>query len=81
MGEATTSAQVGEPDLFTARHGHDRPAGLLTEQQREGIHAVAPADLVQPDPGTAPVAHGSLRQGDRQSTLVEVVRRGDETLP
>ena len=80
MGEAVSSAQVSEPGLLGARHGDDRPAGRLTEQQREGVHAVALTDLVQPDPGPDPVAQRRLRQRDGQATLGKVVCGIDETI-
>ena len=61
-------------------NGDDRPPGRLTEQHSEGVHAVATADLVQPDPGTHPVAQRGLGQGDSQPTLGQVVRRFDQAL-
>src|ERR1035437_360640 len=80
MGEAPTCAKVAEPNLFTGRHRDDRPSGRLTEQQSEGINAIAPADLVQPDPGPDAVSQGRLRQGDRQAALGQGVSDSAETL-
>ena len=56
------------------------PGRRLGEQRDEQVHAVALAQLVQPDPGTDAVAQAALDQGDGQAAVGQVVRGVDHAV-